>query len=160
MMTIDDRRPPFLYPEGLDRDNFDFDKCSSYYACPSCGFSICITEWESYMEKIEQHLEFGSPFFTDFGMKYVVGYMQMWKKANSISEKIIALQYIINAIHGNGVMIDMFIEDGEDKILIVGVLDKISGTKTEYIWDESDTGIDYSVYDKPRWHFVSEQEVV
>lgn len=89
--------------------------------CENCGLKMDRDHWETFFPTGK----------TDFGQNYINNYMQMWPEArarwgnDSIPGKIIAIQYIINAIHGEGDMAPMFFEG--DTTDIRRQLDQLSG---------------------------------
>jgi len=72
--------------------------------CPECGLKVDIDEWQEM---------FGIGH-TDYGGGFLCQYKELWEEARNLSEKIIALHYIINAVHGlagERQLISLFIED-------------------------------------------------
>lgn len=87
--------------------------------CEHCGFEMDFEQAQDY---------FGG--WSDYGQEYLSGFLAMWEQAGAFPEQVIALEYIINAVHGqyggNTSMIDdMDWVDAEGRS-IVGVLSAAS----------------------------------
>lgn len=79
----------FLCPECM-HENMEYDDDNGIVTCPNCGARMDEEEWER---------RFGVEH-TDYGLGYVYNFINMWDDANTLNEKIVALHYIINAVHG------------------------------------------------------------
>lgn len=68
--------------------------------CPNCEFSTKEDDWQ----------DFWGVEHTDYGGGYLRQFQNMWDKAFTLSEQLIALHYIINAVHGSGRLIHLFMD--------------------------------------------------
>jgi len=98
--------------------------------CDNCDFDIKQEDFFDYIDAIEQFSEQNMDFitknelYTDYGMEHVSQFITMWTEAQTLSEKIIALQYIINALHVSGPLVALFIKGKPD--MIIHMLDRLS----------------------------------
>ena len=82
----------------MEEDEEDQD----YYTCQECGNRL-------HLEDLNEYFPTGG---TEYGQGHIAHFMSSWRSLrqvpNAMPQKIIAIHYIINAIHGSGPMSSMF----------------------------------------------------
>jgi predicted RNA-binding Zn-ribbon protein involved in translation (DUF1610 family) len=68
--------------------------------CSECGFTTTEYEWQ----------DFWGVEHTDYGRGVLNEFQYMWDEADTMEQEIVALHYIINAVHGSGRLIHLFMD--------------------------------------------------